>query len=57
MKEAVKELCRLFPNLDALMAETILKMHEEEKLSEILKESVSFPSEPEQTIFQSVFLD
>ena len=57
MKEAVKELCRLFPNLDTLMAETILKMHEEEKLSEILKESPSFPSEPEKTVFQSVFLE
>ena len=57
MKEDVKELLRLFPNLDALMAETILKMHEKEKLSEYLKEPVSFPSEPEQTVFQSVFLE
>lgn len=57
MHEAIKELQRMFPDIDHLQAETIFKMHEQGKLSKFLEKPPTFPEPPDTFVMQTVHVE
>ena len=57
MDDEIKELMRLFPQIDRLMAETILKLHEQEKLSKYFQDDEEETHTPVETVLHTVHVE
>lgn len=56
-ESAIKELMRLYPDIDHLMAETIFKMHDQGKLAKFLSEEPKFEPAPENLVLKTVSVE
>ena len=56
-EQAIKELQRMFPDIDHLQAETIFKMHEQGKLSKFLEEPPKYEEPPDALVLQTVHVE
>lgn len=56
-EQAIKELQRMFPDIDHLQAETIFKMHEQGKLSKFLENPPKYEDPPDTLVLQTVHVE